>query len=1007
MDIGTVQRVDIEQKMRSAYLSYAMSVITSRALPDVRDGLKPVQRRILYAMHDMGLRHNTATRKSARIVGEVLGKYHPHGDSAVYDAMVRMAQDFSMRYMLVDGQGNFGSIDGDGAAAIRYTEARLSAIGEEMLTDLDKDTVNFTDNFDGSLQEPEVLPAKLPNLLLNGVGGIAVGMATNIPPHNLTEIADAIAFLVDHYAKLDDVTVDDLLRYVQGPDFPTGGTILGREGIRQAYATGKGRVVVRAQAHVEDIRAGYQAIIVTELPYQVNKANLVERIADLVRDGRIEGIADLRDESDRTGMRIVIELKRGIEPAPILKQLLKQTQLQSTFSVNMLTLVNGEPRTISLKRALTHYIEHRVDVITRRTRFELERARARAHILEGLLKALDHLDEVIDTIRRSQTADTARNNLCKKFGFTEEQAQAILDMQLRRLAALERRRLQEEYAEVLKRIAYLEDLLADKQKVLALVKEDILDLKERYGDARRTRISDVDETTEFRAEDMVPDEELVLLLTGKGYVASLTVPAYEARHDEIIEAMARENDTFWSLTPGHSQDTVLFISDRGRAFGLPAHQVPEAGARGRGLPLTSLLQLGDGERIVAILPLNEKNDDRLLFMGTVQGRVKRLALSEVTLATRSPLEVMGLPDGDVLGWAMLTNGSDEVIMISEGGRSIRFQAETVRPQGRSATGMRGITLNEGERVVALDVVREKGELLVATAMGYAKRTPLTEYNTQGRGGQGALTVDVAKLESTGPVVGAQVVVVGEEVAFGTASGRMTCVPAKAIPSLGRATWGRLVTRTRRNAAVQLEDGDVVTTVARLDGAVVGASGGGSSTRSATAIDKAQPEEKPAGRRRTASKSKAGTATRKAATKKSSAAKSSEKEPTTKRQRSTRAAKSDDPGSSEAQTKPSRSRKGRATTAAAESETPAAQTEKKPAQTRRRSTAQVDEKETESPQKGGATTSRTRRRSAKVDAEQTPDEGVTEEAKPRARRTRRTVTTRAPRRTRSTRQNEES
>jgi DNA gyrase subunit A len=1062
MDTGTVERVDIEQKMRSAYLSYAMSVITARALPDVRDGLKPVQRRILYAMHDMGLRHDQPPRKSARIVGEVLGKYHPHGDSAVYDAMVRMAQDFSMRYMLVDGQGNFGSVDGDGAAALRYTEARLSAIGEELLLDLDKDTVDFGDNFDGSLQEPQVLPAKLPNLLLNGVGGIAVGMATSIPPHNLSEIADAITYLLDHYSKLDSVTVDDLLQFVQGPDFPTGGTVLGREGIRQAYATGKGRIVVRAQAHVEELRAGYQAIIVTELPYQVNKANMVERIADLVREGRIEGISDLRDESDRTGMRVVVELKRGVGPGPILSQLLRQTQMQSTFGVNMLTLVDGEPRTLSLKRILVHYIEHRYDVIMRRTRFELERARARAHILEGLLKALDHLDEVIDTIRRSQTAETARTNLCKKFGFTEIQAQAILDMQLRRLAALERRKLQDEYAEILKRIAYLEELLASKQKVLGIIKDDILELKRLYGDARRTRISDADETTEFRTQDLVPDENLVLMLTQRGHVARMPVSAYVARRDEIVEALTRDRDTFLALLPGHSQDTVLFVTNTGRAYGLPAHQLPELGPQARGLPFTNLIHTGSGEHIVAAIPLNGADSDRLLFLGTQQGRVKRLALSDIASAGRSPLEVMSLPDGDVLGWAMLTRETDEVMLVSEGGRAIRFQAETVRPQGRSATGMRGITLNESEVVVSLDLVRDGGELLLVTALGYAKRTALTEYTPQGRGGQGAQTVDGSKMKDTGPVVAARVVLPGEEVAFGTATGAMTVMPVKDVPALGRITWGRLVTRTRRNAAVQLDEGDAVNSLACLDGVAMGETKSPPPTRRSTArrarasetvtaetgateTSTAQSQEdeaaaaKPTRRTRASAKgATASGATTKAPTRTRSSAKAAqpadeapEAEPAAPKpaRRRTAAAKADDaqepkpattrrraPSRAKAPTPPVEDEDGQAATAAqdkpARSRSTSATTSRTRAAARPEPTA-APEAEREPPARRSRTATRRPAATAATPDEETSgsvdtstgapnmdDQNSSDETKPAVRRTRRTTTTRAPRRTRT-------
>jgi len=807
-----VQRVDIEQKMRSAYLSYAMSVITARALPDVRDGLKPVQRRILYAMGDMGLRHDQPTRKSARIVGEVLGKYHPHGDSAVYDAMVRMAQDFSMRYPLVDGQGNFGSVDGDGAAAIRYTEARLSAIGEELLLDLDKNTVDFVDNFDGSLREPTVLPAKVPNLLVNGVGGIAVGMATNIPPHNLGEVVDAVCYLIDRYDQADDVTVDDLLRFIAGPDFPTGGSVLGREGIRQAYATGRGRVVVRAQAHVEDMRGGHAAIVVSELPYQVNKASLVERIADLWRNGRIDGVSDLRDESDRTGMRIVIELKRGADASPVLSNLLRYTQMQTTFGVHMLALVDGEPRVLSLKRLLLHYIDHRYDVIARRSRYELEKALARAHILEGLLLALDNLDAVIDTIRRSQTAETAQRNLCHKFGLTEVQAQAILDMQLRRLAALERKKIEEEHKEVLKRIDDLKALLGSKQGILAVIKEDALDLKKRFGDARRTRITDQEETAEFAAEDLVPDEDLWVLLTRKGLVRRLPAAECKGRSD-VPGMVAGERDTVHSAFVANCRESIVFVTDSGRALKLLGHQLPDAAQQPHGLSLASLVHLAADEHVVAMLHLDESSPTGYLAVGTRQGKVKRVEASEVAAMGNTGGQVIGLADGDAVAWATLTAGNDDLLMATAQGRAIRFQEDTVRPQGRSGTGVRGITLIDDDVVVAGDVVRPGGELVLVTAQGYAKRTSFDEYSVQGRGGQGIMAVDGNKLAMTGPVVAIRSVLPGDEMAFATSAGATIRVPVAELASLGRTTWGRLVTRTRRSALIQ--DG-TITWAARLD-----------------------------------------------------------------------------------------------------------------------------------------------------------------------------------------------
>ncbi len=808
MEVGTVQRVDIKDTMQSAYISYAMSVISSRALPDVRDGLKPVQRRILYAMHDMGLRYDRPTRKSARIVGEVLGKYHPHGDSAVYDAMVRMAQEFSMRYVLVEGQGNFGSVDGDEAAAMRYTEAHLAAIGEELLEDLEKDTVDFVDNFDGSLQEPAVLPAKLPNLLINGVAGIAVGMATKIPSHNLGEIVDAIVYLIDHYDTVDDVSVDDLMERVEGPDFPTGGIILSREGIRKAYATGKGRVVVRAKIHVEELSGGRTALVVTELPYQVNKANLVERIADLVRDERIRGIGDLRDESDRTGMRIVIVLKRGVETAPVLDELYKHTQLRDTFGVNMLALVDGEPRTLSLKRSLIHYIEHRREVLARRTRYELARAEARAHILEGLQVALDNLDEVIDTIRRSRRVDTARRNLCRNFGLTEVQAQAILDMRLRRLASMERRKINEEYEDLCKQIDYLRGLLEGDEGILDLIRSDALELKKKYADARRTYISDDGESVELQPDQLLPDKEVLILLTRDGMIRRMPQNMAYSRRRNVPGMTARENDALHSFCVANSQASMVFFTNGGQAFSLPAHRIPDTMQEREGLPVSHFVQLEDDERIVAMIPIEDFSQDACVGMATRQGQIKRLAFEELETLGRRTAEVIGLAEGDALGWVAVCDDEDEFAMVTREGKAIRFKADEVRPQGRSAQGVKGVALKGDENeVVGMDVVREGGHLLVVTTRGYAKRTPVKEYGVQGRGGQGMLTVDWNRNAETGPVAAARIVSLEEEVVFVTKEYEMERLAVQDVPELDRATWGWLV--TKENALVETEKDPIV------------------------------------------------------------------------------------------------------------------------------------------------------------------------------------------------------
>jgi DNA gyrase subunit A len=814
LEIGIVRLINIEDEMRAAYLDYAMSVITARALPDVRDGLKPVQRRILYAMDDMGLRHDKPYRKSARIVGDVLGRYHPHGDQAVYEALVRMAQDFSMRYPLIDGQGNFGSVDGDPPAAMRYTEARLTRIAEDLLVDLDKDTVNLTPNFDGSLKEPTVLPARLPNLLLNGTSGIAVGMATNIPPHNLGELCDALIYVIEHYDRLDEVTVDELIRLLPGPDFPTGGSILGTEGIRNAYVTGQGRIVMRAKAHIEEMKGGRERIVVTELPYQVNKATLIERIADLVRSHKIESISDLRDESDRQGMHIVIELKRGAESRMTLNQLLKYTQMQQTFGVNLLALVDGSPVRLSLKKALQHWIEHRREVIRRRSEFELAKARARAHILEGLRIALANLDEVINTIRRAPDADTARQRLMKRFKLTEVQAQAILDMQLRRLAALERQKIEAEYQEVIKQIASLEDLLAHPRKILFVIRDDCRELKKEYGDPRRTRITE-QETEEFREEDLIPQEDALITITRRGYIKRVPASSYRPQRRGgrgVTGITTREEDEVEILFVANTLDTVLFFSNQGKVYSQRVHQLPDADRQARGLPLTNLIPLDKGERITAAVPLAAGSKPLAaglestakagyIVMATVSGRIKRVELKEFESVRPSGLIATTLDPGDELGWARLTHGDQEIILVTEQGQALRFGEDEVRPMGRSAGGVNAIKLSGNDRVASMDVVKPGAELLVITKNGFGKRTPLTEYPAQGRYTSGVKTIDTTKLRQIGLIASARVVYPSDEVTIIASDGVVLRTWVDSVPQMGRATRGAKVMDVRDGASV--------------------------------------------------------------------------------------------------------------------------------------------------------------------------------------------------------------
>ena len=809
MEIGSIQAVDIDKQMRTAYLDYAMSVIVARALPDARDGLKPVHRRILYAMYDMGIRANSGYKKSARIVGEVLGKYHPHGDMSVYDAMARLAQNFSMRYMLVDGQGNFGSIDGDPPAAMRYTEARLSAMSEEMLSDIDRNTVDFVDNFDGSLQEPVVLPSRLPNLLLNGSSGIAVGMATSIPPHNLRELAAAISHLIDHYDAIDDVTNDELMQFVPGPDFPTGGIIIGREGIRQGYNTGRSRLTVRGMAQIEEIKAGRNAIIITEIPYQVNKSSMIERIAELVREGRIEDISDLRDESDRNGMSIVIELKRNAHPRKVLNQLYKYTALQSTFSVQILALVDGETRTLSLKRALHIYVEHRLEVITRRTQFDLDKARARAHILTGLLIALANLDAVIQTIRQSPDVETARIRLVTLFTLSELQAQAILEMQLRRLAALERQKIEDEQRETLARIAYMEDLLASPAKILALIKTDLSELAEKYGDERRTRIT-FEEKEELREEDLVRDEPILVSFSERGYIKRMAVNVFKSMNRGrrgVSGQTMREEDEIVMLIPARSLQTILFFSDRGKVYSEKAFQIPDAGRTDKGIPIINILSLDAGEKITAAVAVPDFNNAQFCIMATVKGRIKRVALKEFASVRPSGMIAIGLGGGDYLSWARLTSGKDDVMLVTAQGQALRIHETAIRPQGRPGSGVTGIHLDAGDRVASMDVVEPGGFLMVLTEQGYGKRVKLEEYTVKGRSGSGVTTVDQKSMDHTGKVAVARIVQVDDEITVISAAGTVLRLKAKDISVISRTARGLHV--------MNMAKGDLLASLARF------------------------------------------------------------------------------------------------------------------------------------------------------------------------------------------------
>ncbi len=801
---GKVIPTNIEEEMRRSYLLYSMSVIVGRALPDVRDGLKPIHRRILYAMSELGLTPDKPHRKSATIVGEVIGKYHPHGDVAIYDTLVRMAQDFSYRYPLIDGHGNFGSVDGDPAAAMRYTEARMARITLKLLADIDKETVDFVPNFDESLKEPTVLPARLPNLLVNGSSGIAVGMATNIPPHNLAEVIDGVVTLIDS----PEASVDDLMKIIKGPDFPTAGIIMGTVGIRDAYTTGRGSIKIRARASIETSSGGKARILVTEIPYQVNKARLIETIAELVRDKKIDGITDLRDESDREGMRIVIELRRDANPNVVLNQLYKHTQMEDTFGVIMLVLVGGQPRVLNLKEILHSYLEHQREVVTRRTRFELARAEEKAHVLEGLKIALDNLDAVIALIRQSRTPDAARRGLMKDFKLSEKQAQAILDMRLQRLTGLERKKIEDEYVEVVKLMARLRAILADDKKILGVIKQELLAIKEEFGDPRRTEITS--SATKIDLEDLIAEEDVVVTLTHQGYIKRLPLATYRSqrRGGRGVSGMnTKEEDFVEHLFVTTTHDYVLFFTDRGRMYPLKAYEVPEASRQARGTAVINLVSLTPGETIRAVIPIRAFVEDMYLLMATSRGIVKKTALSMFASARRSGLIALDLEPGDDLMSVKLTTGSQEVIMVTAQGQSIRFSEKDVRATGRGARGVKGISLAEGDAVVGMDVVRDGRDLLVVTANGFGKRTPLAEYRTQSRGGRGIKTLKVT--EKNGPVAGVKVLNGDDELMVISAEGIVIRMSVSDIPEQGRTTQGVRV--------MKMEPGDHVVSVAQVSG----------------------------------------------------------------------------------------------------------------------------------------------------------------------------------------------
>ena len=794
---GKVKNIEIESEMQDSYLSYAMSVIIGRALPDVRDGLKPVHRRVLYAMSDMGMRSNAPYKKCARIVGEVLGKYHPHGDTAVYDTMVRMAQDFSHRYVLIDGHGNFGSVDGDRAAAMRYTEARLSPIAEELLADIDKDTVEFVDNFDSSLKEPVVLPAKFPNLLVNGSSGIAVGMATNIPPHNLGEVIDGIIYFIDN----PESTVKDLMKKIKGPDFPTGGIIMGMDGIREAYRTGRGRIVIRGRVHQEQLRKGRTQIIISELPYQVNKSKLIMKIADLVRNKKIEGINDLRDESDKSGMRIAIELKKDAIPNVIINYLYKNTQLEETFGVIMLALVDGIPRILNLQSLIAEYTKHRFDVVIRRTRYELKKAEEREHILKGLLIALDNLDEVIKTIRSSKDVPTARNRLVKNFKLTVIQAQAILDLRLHRLTGLERDKIKLEHKQLIERIKQLKELLGSDKLIYGVIKDELKEIKKKYNDERRTDITT--DISDIEIEDLIPEEENVISISHSGYIKRVPVTTYRKQGrggKGVTGTNLKENDFVKHLFIASTHQYIMFFSNQGKVYRLKVHQIPTGSRMSKGKAIVNLLPFSPGEMVAAIIAVKDYGEDQYLVMATKKGMIKKTPIGDYNTSRKDGIIAITIKEGDELIGVEKTNGNDEIIMVSKNGQAIRFSEKDCRPMGRASQGVKGMRLSKGDEVLSMMVVRETGgDLFVLTENGYGKRTSIPEYKKQNRGGLGVKTIKIT--EKKGKIAGAGILRDEYDVMIISDTGVLIRIPAKSISRMGRSTQGVKVINLGKGAKV--------------------------------------------------------------------------------------------------------------------------------------------------------------------------------------------------------------
>jgi DNA gyrase subunit A len=804
---GKIDTIDIEEEMKSSFMDYAMSVIISRALPDVRDGLKPVHRRVLYAMYDMGMYPGRPFKKCARIVGEVLGKYHPHGDTAVYDTMVRLAQDFSSRYELIEGHGNFGSVDGDSPAAMRYTEARLSHLSMELLRDIDKETVDFGPNFDETLKEPLVLPARFPNLLVNGSSGIAVGMATNIPPHNLEEVVDATIRLIDK----PDISARELMRTLKGPDFPTGGTIMGREGIREAYETGRGSIKVRGRAHIEQTKSGRNRIVVTELPFQVNKARLTEKIAELVREKKVQDISDLRDESDRNGMRLVIELKREAIPQIVLNNLFKHTQLETTFGIIMLALTDGVPRVLSLPQLLRHYIDHQREVVVRRTKFELAKAEARAHILAGLLVALKNLDEVIAIIRKSKEVADARTRLMKRFVLSEAQANAILDMRLQRLTALEREKIEIEHKELLQRIDNLKGVLADEAKILNIIKEELVEIKSKHGDDRRTEIAA--SATDLEIEDLIAEEEMVITITRSGYVKRLPVTTYRRQRRGgrgVLGMDLKEDDFVEHLFITSTHDYILFFTNRGKVYRVKVHELPLASRQAKGQAIVNLLAVEPGEEVAAVIAARSFDPEKFLIMATKKGLVKKTSFAEYDSSRRDGLNAIALKGDDELIDVRLTKGDQDVLLVTRKGQAIRFREKDARPIGRTAMGVKGITLSKGDVVIGMGIAKEDADLFIITENGYGKRTPVSKYPLQARGGKGVRTINL--VSTRGVIAGQKIVKKNHELMISSSEGILIRVQVEGIPIQGRNTQGVKI--------MNLMGKDKVSALARM---VVGAS----------------------------------------------------------------------------------------------------------------------------------------------------------------------------------------